>query len=115
MIKFKALPKILAGKRCNFEEMDGNFLQNIVFQSFCFIFRLEKDISRHKGSMEGACMFQGQIGKITSQTPWRLDNFLVLALFFHLSLPKIGLATPIKIICLKLSRIGLSFHKVWLS
>ena len=46
--------------------------------------------------MEGACMFQGQIGKITSQIPGRFDNFPVLALFFHLFLPKFGLAHPHK-------------------
>ena len=30
-IKFKTLPKILVGERCNNEGMDGNLLQNIVF------------------------------------------------------------------------------------
>ena len=95
--------------------MDGNLLQSIVFQSFCSIFGLEKGISRHKRSMEGACMFQGQIGKITPQTSERLDNFRVLAIFFHLSPLKSGLLTPIKIIFLKLSTMGRSFHKAWLS
>ena len=41
--------------------------------------------------MEGACMFQGQIGKIAFQTLGKLGNFPVLALFFHLSLPKLWL------------------------
>ena len=34
-------------------------------------------------------MFQGQIGKIIPQIPGKLGNFPVLALFLHLSLPKI--------------------------
>ena len=33
------------------------------------MFRLEEGISRHKGSMEGACMFQGQIGKNYPSNP----------------------------------------------
>ena len=41
-------------------------------------------------------MFQEQIGKITPQSPGRLGNFSVLALFFHLSLPKIRLTHPHK-------------------
>ena len=41
-------------------------------------------------------MFQGQIGKIIPQIPEKLDNFSVLALFFHLSLPKIWLTYPNK-------------------
>ena len=41
-------------------------------------------------------MFQGQIGKISPQIPGKLGNFLVLALFFHLSLPKIWLSHPNK-------------------
>ena len=49
-------------------------------------------ISRHKGSMEGACMFQGQIGRITPQTPGRFGSLQVL----HLSLPKIWLSHPHK-------------------
>ena len=90
------MPKILVGERCNIEGMDGNLLQNIVFESFCSIFRLDGGISRHKGNMEGACMFQGQIGKITPQTLGRLGNFPVLDLFFHLSLPKIWFTHPHK-------------------
>ena len=39
MINFKTLPKLLAGDRCNFEGMDGDLLQNIVFKSFWSIFR----------------------------------------------------------------------------
>ena len=46
--------------------------------------------------MKGACTFQGQIGKINSQTRRRLGNFSVLALFFHLSLRKIWLTHPHK-------------------
>ena len=53
-------------------------------------------ISRHKCRMEGTCMFQGQIGKISFHIPGKLGNFLVLALFFHLSLPKIWLSSPNK-------------------
>ena len=89
IIKFKTLPKW-----CNIEGMDGNLLQNIVLKSF----RLEGGggYFKHKASMEGACMFQGQIGKITPETPGRLGNFSVLALFFHLSLPKIWLTHPHK-------------------
>ena len=30
-IKYKTLPKILVGERCNNEGIDGNLLQNIVF------------------------------------------------------------------------------------
>ena len=82
--------------------MNGNLLQNIVFQSFCSIFKPEKGISRHKGSMEGTFMFQGQIGKITPQTQGRLENVPVLALFFHLFLPKIGLNYPVRVTFLKL-------------
>ena len=44
--------------------------------------------------MEGTFMFQGQIGKIVPQIPGKLGNFPVLALFFHLSLPKIWLTHP---------------------
>ena len=44
--------------------------------------------------MEGTFMFQGQIGKITPQIPGKLGNFPVLALFLHLSLPKIWLTHP---------------------
>ena len=36
-------------------------------------------------------MFQGQIGKITPQSLGKLGIFPVLALYFHLSLPKIWL------------------------
>ena len=93
MIKFKTLPKILAGKQCNIEGMDGNLLQNVVFYS---IFRLHEGILRHKGSMKGACMLQGQIRKITSQSPGRLGNFPVLTLFFSLSLPNNWLTHPNK-------------------
>ena len=46
--------------------------------------------------MEGTCMFQGQIWKISPQIPGKLGNFPVLALFFHLSLPKIWLSHPNK-------------------
>ena len=62
---------------CNIEGMDGP--------------ELEGYISRHKGSRESACMFQGQIGKTASETPGRLGNCPVLALLFHLSLPEIWL------------------------
>ena len=41
-------------------------------------------------------MFQGQIGKISPQIPEKLGNFPVLALYFHLSLPKIWLCQPNK-------------------
>ena len=41
-------------------------------------------------------MFQEQTGKITPQTPGRLGNFSVLALFLHLSLSKIWLTQPHK-------------------
>ena len=40
-MKFKTLPKISVGERCNIEGMDGNLLQNIAFKSFCSIFRLD--------------------------------------------------------------------------
>ena len=96
--------------------MDGNLLQKIVFLSFPSIFRIKGGFPRHKGSMEDACMFKGQIGKTTPQTLDRLGNFPILALFFHLSLSKIWLTHPHKnYIFLKLSRMGPSFHKVWLS
>ena len=92
--------------------MDGNLLQNIVLQNFCSIFRLENGISRHKGSMEGASMFQGQIGKNYLSNPREIGQFSVLTLFFHLALPKFGPALPIKHILLKLSRLGLLIKKV---
>ena len=41
-------------------------------------------------------MFQGQIGKIVPQIPEKLGNFLVLAIFIHVSLPKIWLTHPNK-------------------
>ena len=41
-------------------------------------------------------MFQRRIGKIAPQTSGRLGNFVVLALFFHLSLPKFWLTGPHK-------------------
>ena len=71
------MPKILAGERCNIEGMDGNLLENIVFKSFCSIFRLDGGISRHKCRMEGACMFQGQIGKLLlkSRGNWAIFQF----------------------------------------
>ena len=53
--------------------------------------------------------------KISLQIPGKLGNFPVLALFFTCPSLKSGFPTPIKIIFLKLLRIGLSFHKVWLS
>ena len=41
-------------------------------------------------------MFQGQIGEILLLSPGKLGLFLVLALFIHLSLPKIGNSHPVK-------------------
>ena len=38
----------------------------------------------------GVLMFQGQIGEIPVLSPEKLGLFLVLTLFFHPSLPKIG-------------------------
>ena len=70
--------------------MDGILLQNIVFRVFALFLDL-RGISSHKGSMGGLCIFQGQIGKITPQNPGKSGNFLVLTLFFHLSLSKIWL------------------------
>ena len=60
-------------------------------------------------------MFQGRIGKIAPQTPERLGNFVVLALFSICPSLNSGLPTPIKIIFLEPWRIGLSLRKVWLS
>ena len=33
-MKFMTLPKILVGERCNIEGMNGDLLQNIVFNVF---------------------------------------------------------------------------------
>ena len=41
--------------------------------------------------------FRDKFGKLRLKLRgWRLDNFPVLAQFFHLSLPKIGLSHPHK-------------------
>ena len=57
------------------------FVAKHSFLHFCYIFRLEGGILNHKGSMGGACMFQGQIAKITPQKPGKSVNFPVLAPF----------------------------------
>ena len=41
-------------------------------------------------------MFQGQIGEIPLLSPGKSGLFLILALFFHPSLPKIGHSHPVK-------------------
>ena len=71
--------------------MDGNLLQTAVFQN---IFILEKDISRHKGSKEGVCMVQRQIGKNYLSIPRESGQLYSFNPILHLSLPKIGLAYP---------------------
>ena len=38
IIKFKTLAKMLGRERCNFEGIDGNLLQNIVFFKFFALF-----------------------------------------------------------------------------
>ena len=58
-------------------------------------------------------MFQGQIGKITSQNPGKSGNFPVL--FLSSTCPSLKSAyPPPKVIFLEIAGIGLSFHKVWL-
>ena len=65
--------------------------------SFLKFFALLLDLGGYlsqKGEMAGVCMFQGQIGKIASQSPGKSDSFPLLALFCHWSLPKIWPAHP---------------------
>ena len=64
-----------------------------------------------KVEMRGVCMFQGQIAKFAPKSPGKSGIFLVLTLFFLMSLPKIWLTHTKKITFLELARIGLSFHK----
>ena len=40
-------------------------------------------------------MFQGQIGEIPFLSQGKLGIFLILALYFHLPLPKTGLSHPV--------------------
>ena len=54
-------------------------------------------------------MFQGQIGEIAPLSPGTLGLFLILALFFHPSLPKIG---QLKTTFSNRNGIGLSSQKV---
>ena len=63
--------------------------------------------------MKGVLTIQGQMVKIPLQSPGRLGIFPVLSLFFHLSLPKISQAHPIKILFSKLTITDLLLHKVW--
>ena len=84
-------------ERCNIEGTDGNLLQNIVFfKVFAQNFRLDGVFQDRNVEWMGTFMFQGQIGKIVPKIPGKLDNFPVLPLFFHLSLPKIWLTHPNK-------------------
>ena len=41
-------------------------------------------------------MFEGQIREIAPLSPGKLGLFLILSLFFHPSLPKIGHSHPVK-------------------
>ena len=41
-------------------------------------------------------MFQGQIGKIAPLSPGKLGLFVILALLFHPSIPKIGQSHPVE-------------------
>ncbi len=67
----------------------GKFFKNIVFPSFYSSFRLDGGNMSQNDEKGGVLMFQGQIGKIVPESPGKSGVFHVLALFFHLSLPKI--------------------------
>ena len=57
-------------------------------------------------------MFQGQIEEIAPLGPGKLGLFLILALFFHPSLPKIGHPTKLKTTFTDRYGTGVSFQKV---
>ena len=57
-------------------------------------------------------MFEGQIGEIAPLSPGKLGLFLILALFFHPSLPKIGHSHPVKNYFFNKCGIGLSYQNV---
>ena len=69
------------------------------------------EIWGQNGKIGEVLTIQGQMVKIPFQSPGKLGIFPVLSLFFHLSLPKIWQARPIKIIFSKLTKTDLLLHK----
>ena len=117
IIKFKTFLKILARERCNIEAMDGNLTfvaKHDLLKAFCSIFRLKVTFLDTKVAGRVTVCFRGKFKKLPlkSQGDWEFSSFSPI---FHLSLPKIWLSHHHKSIVLRLSRLGLLFHKVWLS
>ena len=88
IIEIKTLPKILAG-------MAGNLLLNIVFKSFCYIFRLEGLFQDTKVEWIVPVCFRDKLEKLPlkPREDWVFSSFSPIFLLF---LPTIWLTHPHK-------------------
>ena len=95
------------------EGMFKNLFKKIVFFAvFWLSSRVKEGIWSQNGKMVGVLTIQGQNSQNSPSEPWEIEHFSVLSLLFHLSLPKIWQARPIKTIFSKLTRTDLLLHKV---
>ena len=67
-----------------------NLSKNTVFLILLPIFGIREANWSSEKCKGGVLMFQEQIGEFSFLSPGKLGLFLLLALFFHPSLPKIG-------------------------
>ena len=73
--------------------MFKKLFKNRFFLVFWLNSGVKEEIWGHNGKMGGVLTIQKQTVKFPSD-PWEIEHFLVLFLFFHLSLPKIWQAHP---------------------
>ena len=97
-MKFRINPRNKGGggrERFTVEGMVEHLFKNIVFfLVFWLNFQVRKGTLGQNGKMGSVLTIQGQMVKIPLQSPGKLSIFPVLALFLHLSLPKIWHANP---------------------